>query len=193
MPLPYPLAHPFGADNDHSRALRQLLPPGRVWRLEAESWIWKTLLAVSDEFRWVSSRAEDLVEETDPRTATETIEEWEEMLSLPDERVTEIPATLAERRIAITQKFVARGGQSPAYFIALALACGYVVTISNYTASLFRSGVGRSGDRLYGAFWAYSFLMTVDPPTGDVLPQADFERVIEHATHSHATVIFEYL
>lgn len=177
----------------YARQLKQLLPRGAVWLLEAGSGISNLLLACAEELVRIDGRGEDLIDESDPRTATETIAEWEEMLGLPDEQVPEISAVLAERRLAVTQKLVARGGQSNSFFVTLALACGYVVTVSNYNTLLFRSGRGRSGDRLYGTDYAYSMLVTVDPPVGDVLPQADFERVIEHAAHSHITVVFEYL
>ncbi len=176
-----------------TQMLKQLLPRGPVWALGADSWIEKTLKGIAGELERVLARGKNLISEADPRTANETIAEWEEALSLPDEQVTAIPDTLAERRIAVTQKYVSRGGQSPQFFVDLAAACGYTVEVSNFNALLFRSGRGRSGDRLYGTGYAYSFLMTVDPPTGPVLAQADFERVIQHAVHSHAHVVFEYL
>ncbi len=170
--------------------LAQLLPRGPVWLLETGSWINRTLNAFAAELERVVARGKNLISEADPRTANETIADWERVLSLPDEQVTEIPDSLAERRIAVTQKYVSRGGQSPAFFIRLALACGYTVTISKY--EVLRVGF-RVSDRVYGDAFAYSFLMTVAEPTGPVLAQADFERVIRHATHSHATVVFEYL
>ncbi len=174
----------------YARQLKLLLPRGVAWMLDASSSISKSLLAIADELARIDARGVDLINETDPRTADETIEQWEEMLGLPDEYVTAIPATLPERQIAVTQKYVSRGGQSEAFFIALALSMGYVVTISR--TAMLRVPF-RAGDRVTGLTSVFEFTLDVQPPTGDVLPQADFERVIEHATHSHVTVAFNYL
>lgn len=177
----------------YARQLQQLLPRGTVWKLEPDSWVTKTLQAIADELARVDARGDDLIEESDPRTTTEMIEDWERALSLPDEQVLTIPATLAERRVAVTQKYVSRGGQTNADFVALALACGYTVTVSNYNALLCRSGRARAGvGRLYGLASAYSMLVTTSAETADALSHADFERVIRHATHAHITVVFAY-
>lgn len=173
--------------------LKQLLPRGAVWLLEASSFITKTLLGISGELSRVDGRGDDLVEETDPRTANETIADWEKMLSLPDDIVTVIPATLSARQQAVTQKYVSRGGQSNAYFVSLAALCGYTVTVTNYNSQLSVAGVMQSGMQLCGVAAAYALLVKVSATAGTALTHTQFEAVIRHATHSHISVGFKYL
>lgn len=178
---------------DYAKQLQALLPPGAVWLLESGSVISGSLLAVAEELARVDGRAAQVLEEADPRTANETIEQWEKMLGLPDELVTAIPATLAERRVAVTQKFASLGGQSVSFFVQLAALCGYAITLSTYQSALSVSGVMQAGDELAGLAAAYAMKVTVSPPAGTALSYADFERVIRHATHAHIIVEFVYL
>lgn len=174
------------------KLLKQLLPPGAAFNVEAGSTVSKVLDAIADEFVRIDARSVDLMNEADPRTANETLADWEKMLSLPDLQVPVIPATTAGRQVAITQKYVATGGQTAAFFIALAAACGYVVTITTFVAKILRVGF-RVNDRVYGAEYAYAMQFNVSPPAGTALAHADFERVIRHATHAHIKDIFVYL
>jgi uncharacterized protein YmfQ (DUF2313 family) len=150
-------------------------------------------LAASAEFARFDTRLAAFVEEMDPRTATETVENWERMLGLPDEAITQIPVEIGERRAAVIQKLVAQGGQDAAYFAHLALACGYVVTIDDlYGARVLRAGF-RAGSRAYGTAWAYAWRVDVQTPAGAALPHADLERVVRRAAPRHTVVIFNYL
>jgi uncharacterized protein YmfQ (DUF2313 family) len=177
----------------YGRQLQQLLPRGSLWRTDADAWLMKSLVAIGDELGRVEDRGVDLINEADPRTADETLEDWEAMLGLPDEEVPTLPATTAGRRLAVTQKFVRQGGQTAAYFIALAAACGYTATVYDaYGATVFRAG-HRAGERCAGALWAYAWKMIVQPPSGTALTHAEFEACIRKAAPSHTTVVFEYL
>lgn len=194
--FPGPFPAPGSSDEaviPYSRQLADLLPPGVVWDLEADSEIRKVLLACADEYERVRERGWALIEETDPRTATETIAEWEEALGLPDERVTAIPSTIAERRVAVTQKYTGRGGQNYEFFENLCNDCGYPLdSIVKGITFMLRVGF-RCSDRVYGDNYAHSMRLVLEPHTPDALPQADFERVIRHVAHSHIQVEFEYL
>lgn len=176
--------------NAYVKQLKQLLPPGGLFFLEASSVISATLAALADEFVRVDARGDDLVNESDPRTATETIADWERVLSLPDAQVPVISGVLAERRLAVTQKYTNVGGQSSAFFMALALNCGYAVTIQKF--QLMRAGF-RVGDRVYESNWVYTMGLTVSAPAGAALSHADFERVIRASTHAGISVMFTYL
>ncbi len=177
----------------YGRQLAQLLPPGaRFWNLEEDSELRAMLDAIGDELERVRLQGLDLIEESDPRTATATLEYWEDTVGLPDERVLEIPGTDAERRVAITQKLVSRGGQNYTFFETLSAACGYPLnSIDKFAESILRAGF-RVSDRVYGAEWAYSMRLNVAAATAGALSHADFERVIRHATHSHIQVSFTY-
>lgn len=179
--------------DSYARQLKQLMPRGALWLFEAASDLSALLLAIADELNRVDTRTADFLRESDPRTATETLPNWERVLGLPDEVITTIPATTAERRLAITQKFVALGGQDAPYYEALALACGYVVTITTgYSGTVLRSGF-RSGSRVYGNSWAFVWKVVVQPPVGTALTHAQLEASIERAAPAHTIVIFEYL
>lgn len=144
----------------YARQLRGLLPRGSIWPRELDSTLRKLLLAIGDELARVEGRGEDVLREAVPTTALETLEDWERVFGLPDECVEEIPETVNERRFAILGKLVATGGASRAYFIDLAAALGFTITISEYTVA--RVGIFRSGDRLYGEAWAYAWLVNAD-------------------------------
>ncbi len=115
---------------------------------------------------------------------------------MPDDRVLEIPATLAERRIAVTQKYVSRGGQNVDFFIAVVEASGYELDPTE-PITLFANDVLRVGfrvsDRVYGDAYAYAMQLNILAPIGTPMAEADFERVIRYVTHSHIEVIFNYL
>jgi uncharacterized protein YmfQ (DUF2313 family) len=199
MPFEYTL--PIGGDftetvydaSAYARQLKALLPPGKLWNLAVDSVLSKVCLALGDEFARVDGRGADLIEESDPRTAYETLDDWERVLGLPDAAVTVIPTTPEARRLAITQKYIGVGGQSAAYYEQLAAACGYTVTVDDAFGSLvLRSGF-RSGARCYGTDWAFVWQVNVSPPAGDALTHEELEAIIRRVSPAHTTVIFVYL
>jgi uncharacterized protein YmfQ (DUF2313 family) len=178
----------------YSRMLKQILPPGALWLLEADRVLARLLLALGDELTRASERAAALVEEADPRTATETLDEWERLLGLPDSAISVIPATAAERRLAITQKLISQGGQRAAYYVALAAACGYTVTVEDgFSSDVTRAGTAVAGDFLEGLGNAFTWNVVVEAPSGTALSHAELEAVLNRAKPAHTTITFEYL
>ncbi len=174
-------------------AMLQLLPPGKLWHLDTTSDLRKVFQAMADEFTRVRLRGVDLIEESDPRTATETLDEWERMLGLPDDLIVTIPATTNGRRVAIAAKLVSRGGQSPAFFGTLVAACGWTLdSITLFANSVLRVGF-RVDDRVYGEAYAYSIQFNLSEDPGDKLTTTELEAILRRATHSHIDVIFNYL
>jgi uncharacterized protein YmfQ (DUF2313 family) len=184
--------------NAYARMLKRLMPQGVLWDFSPESVISTAFLACGDEFARVEARGADLIEETDPRTATETLEDWERMLGLPDEDVVEFPATDAGRRLAIVAKFIRRGGQTPAYYLRLAAACGYdsdqnYVT-EGYAATVARVNRTRCQEPIRNAPWAHVWEMTIEVPgLGTFLTQDELEAIIRRAAPAHTVVVFNYL
>lgn len=196
MLFPFTFPFVFGGEvsesGSYSSQLAKLLPPGIAWDLEDGSELRETLLAMSDELERVRFRGLDLINETDPRTASETIGDWETAFGLPDERVTSISSDLDERRVAVTQKVVAQGGQNYTYFETICAACGWpLISITKNHGLMCRVGA-RVGARIYASEWSFMILLTLNSPTAGALPRADFERVIRHVTHAHIAVTFEY-
>lgn len=175
--------------NAYARQKEQLLPRGLLWKLEPGSVLRSLLLGIAEEFARIDARAVLLQDEWDPRTATETLDDWERTLGIPDSE-TPLGATVNERRTNITSRLLVRGGQTPAYFVALAASLGYTVAVVETTANTwrvdvsppyvatttyFRVGTARVGDRLY------------------VRGATQFEAAINRRKPAHTVVTFSYL
>lgn len=111
---------------DYCQALLHLLPPGKVYSRNDQGDMQAALQAMAEEFAIIDARVDNLLDEADPRTALEMLPDWERVLDLDE------LDTVAERRLAIESKLTEVGGQSRAYFIALALSLGYIITITEF-------------------------------------------------------------
>lgn len=117
--------------DDFLRVLQGLLPRGLVWTRDPARRLTRLLAGLADECVRVQNRAGSLMEEADPATTTAAglLPEWERVTGLPEFGY--IPPTEADRRAVLAGKLAAQGGQSEAYFEALALAMGAVVDVEN--------------------------------------------------------------
>lgn len=145
--------------------LQALLPQGFAWPRQADAALTKLLLAWADELARIDGRAADLVEEADPRTTAELLADWERVAGLPDSCVVAygVTQTAAQRRDALVAKLTTIGGQSAAYYIALAARLGYTITITEYKTFTVRSKVN---DPLNDLPWRFVF--TVNAPLNTV-------------------------
>lgn len=164
-----------------ARALKQLLPPSTVlWTLTPGSTTTLALEALATELARIEGRGLDLLEEADPRTTTELLPDWERMLGLPDGCVVELLETTAERRLVITEKYTARGGQSPAYFIGQAAKLGVIATVNEFHSLVLRAGF-RAGERCYGEEWCHIWELDASDrlpaPVAHVSLDANFDAV----------------
>jgi uncharacterized protein YmfQ (DUF2313 family) len=174
----------------YARQLKQLLPPGRLWNLEPGSWLERTLLAIADELARIDARGAQLVDEWDPSTALETLDDWERVLGITPPG----GATAGERQIAITAAYVARGGQSAAYFIGLASRLGFVATVTDtgLGAHTWRLNVNLAAS---SATAAVSRARAGEARAGDRVENrsvADLEAAIERAKPAHTVALFAY-
>lgn len=160
--------------SDYARQLAQLMPRGRLFRLDSDSVFAKLFLAIGEELARIDVRGEDLLREWSPATATdaECLGDWERVLGLPDPYLLFPPETEAGRQEAAAAKYIARGGQSRQYMIDLAAALGFgTVTIedgvtphvwtmhvdlTDYTGEVidqeFEAGYSEAGDDLGGLY-----------------------------------------
>ncbi len=143
----------LGAD-DYAQLLADLLPRGWAWPREPDTVLMRTFAGLAVEFARIHARDCDLLSESYPGTALETLVDWERICGLPD-ACTGPLSTLQERRAAVLFKLAARGGQSRAYFIGVAAALGFDITITEFTP--FRAGRSRAGDPVYGLDWVYAW------------------------------------
>ncbi len=148
--------------DDYLEQLKGLLPKGLAWTAEAGSVLELLLLGMSIGFARVDGRVQDLLDEADPRTTNECIADWEKELSLPD-NCGEPPTTLQQRRQAVVSKFISVGGQNPQYFIDVAAAYGFTITITEFFP--FRFGVSHFGDGFNGGDIPFTWQVNAPPTT----------------------------
>ncbi len=120
----------------HPRGAAHVIPRGSTRRK-----FWEGMVRLVAD---AEARAVDVLRESDPRTTTELLPEWESDFGLPGP-CDELGATTIHRRAALTAKITAQGGQSRAYFIRVALALGYAITITEHPAMVIGRTVGPGG------------------------------------------------
>lgn len=140
---------------DYLAQLQALLPQGPAWPRDAGATLTKLLRAMADELARVDGRAGRIIEEADPRTTAELLADWERVAGLPDSCVTAEPSTV-QRRAALHARLTTLGGQSAAYFVALAARLGYTVTITEHRTFTVKSAVN---DPLYDTEWRFAFVV----------------------------------
>lgn len=143
--------------------LQALLPSGAAWPRESNTALARFLAALAEEFARVDFRAEQLVDEADPRTTAELLADWERVAGLPDSCVT-VAQTTQERRDALVAKLTNLGGQSRQFFTDLAARLGYSITITEFHP--FQVGSSAVGDALNGDAWTLAW--RVNAPTTTV-------------------------
>ena len=188
---------------DYLWQFQRLLPRGRIWHrgwgtLQAEA-----LLTLMPLWARLHNAANALVVDAFPCSTTGLLPEWEATLGLPDECTGPLDM-LQQRQLAVCMKFRARGGQSKQYFIELAKAAGFDITIEEFAP--FRADVNRAGDPLRGEEWA--FVWRVNAPETTVVyfragvstagePLATWGNevlvcLIERCAPAHTVIIWSY-
>jgi len=117
---------------EYLRQLQALLPIGKIWNREEDSGLTEFLHGEAEELARIDGRSTDLLRERDTRYTLELLTDHEIDLGLPDE-CSEEGETIEERRRMVHGKFIAFGQQTPAYFIELAAAYGYTITITEFS------------------------------------------------------------
>jgi len=150
------------SEADYAAALQALLPVGAAWTFEKGALLTQLIDAIAVEFARVDTRGADLREEADPRTALELLADWERVTGLPDPCAGQAD-TIAERRARVVRALTARGGQSPAYFVALAAALGFAIEIEELRP--FRVGLSSVGGRLAAPPWNHVWIVRAPETT----------------------------
>ncbi|UPG89260.1 DUF2313 domain-containing protein [Luteibacter aegosomaticola] len=143
---------PVYSADDFTAALSGLLPRGRVWPRDPDAVVMKTVACLSPTYERSSLAATNLLVTAFPATATDLIPEWQETLGLPDPCAGTAP-TIVQQRHQIVARLTDSGGQSAAYFIHLAAALGYQVTVTNDAP--FRCGQSRAGHHVGSTEWFF--------------------------------------
>jgi uncharacterized protein YmfQ (DUF2313 family) len=136
--------------DDYAEAFAGLLPQGPAWKRDQDEPLMQLQAGLAGIWGDVAQRADDLlVRETDPRATVELLPDWEQAFGLPDLCLAE-PLTIGDRQTALVSRMTTQGGQSRAFFTALAASIGYTLgTIREY--SPFMVGISQVGDTTDGA------------------------------------------
>jgi uncharacterized protein YmfQ (DUF2313 family) len=144
---------------EYRQQLRGLLPAGPAWDPELVPEIELVLQGVAVEFARLDGRAVDLLNEMDAAGVSELVPDWEVIMGLPDPCLGLNPA-FEDRRLAVRRRLFEVGGQSPAYFIDIAVSQGYPeASITEHRAPRF--GVSRFGRAHFGT-WSAQFMWTLN-------------------------------
>ena len=115
---------------DYVSLLVGLMPGGPAWGGQDDA---DLVAAWAEELARLDARVDVLIEQVDPRTADELLGDWERVLGLPDKCTSNLGLSIADRQRLAWAKLTEKGGQSRAYFIALAARYGEPgVTISEF-------------------------------------------------------------
>jgi uncharacterized protein YmfQ (DUF2313 family) len=202
-----------GVVSKYKGLIRELFPKGWAWRIYKESVFAAFIDALAEEPARIEERGFDFLEEMDPRTTFEMLDNWERLLGLPDDCTPAGTPSIFERRVRVLQKLTTGGGQSKAFYQLIAQQLGYdvdVIDVENFKD--FRVGTARVGDRLTNGTvandggWAYTWVMKApaaltrqfrvgQSTVGDRLVLTEnetLECVIRKFNPAHTTVLFAF-
>jgi len=148
---------------EYSRALQALIPTGLAWPRDPGGIQAAVIRALATGFQRSDNDAIALLVGAFPETATIMLTEWEKTLGLPDDCSIGEVDTIAKRQAAVVSKFISTGGQSRSYFIGIANALGYNITIREYREA--RAGLSVCGDGLNGDEWPFVWLVEAEDTT----------------------------
>lgn len=152
--------------SDYQEQLAALLPPGQAFPREAGGSLADLLAGMAEEWARVDARAEQLIIDANPLASAELLPDWERVTALPDNCAGVLADTLQGRRAALLTKLASTGVQSAAYFVEVAAALGYAVTIEEFRP--FRAGLSVAGDALTNGDWVFTW--RVNAPAVTVTP-----------------------
>ena len=141
-----PDRHIRRSGDDYAVQLAGLLPQGIAWPRDADGTLMKTVRGLAQVFGFVDSRAADLLErESDPRTTTELLTDWERNWGLPDPCFS-LGQSIGDRRRTLVTKMTLQGGQSRDFFRWVAQEFEGQDDLNNREFSPFMVGVSQVGD-----------------------------------------------
>lgn len=184
--------------------LRALLPGGWAWPDGPDSGIAALLAPHANALSRLEGAADALLEQTDPRAADELLPDYERVLGPDPAGRYAVWRALDERRRIAYQRWTGIGGQSIAFFVALAASLGVAISIAERQRS--QCGRARCGQVLAPSPAQFVWIVTL--PTARVVnarcgaaragqsigafTASLIEGVIRWAQPSHTIVVFSY-
>lgn len=158
-----------------TRVLKALLPPGRLWNLDPDSELSRTLAAAADELARIDARARTLLDEANPLTTTELLPDFERALGLASE------GSLAERRGRVVALLVRRQRFRPVDFkVALAPILGLAAEDVEVIERTRAQAVAMDDDSAIFRFYIYR-----DPGAPGSYSVADAQALVDRIKPSH--------
>lgn len=159
----------------YAKMLASLLPPGRVWRLETGTVLANVLLGAADELERIHERGQDLIEESDPRTTDELLEDFERVLDLDSD------GTDDERRARVVSHLLKRQRVRPAdYQQILAPILGLDAEDVEVREISRADAIAMDDDTQI-----YRFHIFRDPGLGGTYDVAAAQAVVDAMSHAH--------
>jgi len=140
-------------------ALQALMPRGRLWPRDPDARQTMVLAGLAPSLARLVESMNALLVDAFPASTEHLLPEWEATLGLPDPCAGALP-TIEARRAQVLARFIGTGGQSVSYYVAVATALGYPITVTEFTP--FRLGQPL-GQPLNGEAWAYAW--QINAPT----------------------------
>lgn len=153
------MAAPNYSAANYLQALQAHLPRGRVWPRDPDATQTQVLSGFTPSLEQITARANNLLVDAFPASTYELLPEWESTLGLPDPCAGEAP-TRQQRVAQVVARLIATGGQSIAYYTAVAAALGYAITVTQFVPSRF----GKPFGSLFGGT-AWAFAWQVNAPS----------------------------
>ncbi|PLX49104.1 MAG: phage tail protein [Desulfobulbaceae bacterium] len=189
--------------SEYKQQFKALLPPGKLWEsLGREGSVADRLWeAKAQEYARIDRRVDDLLAEANPLRTVEMLPDWEEFAGLPDV-CTGTLLTVQQRRNALVQKLTSVGGQSRAYFVGVAAALGYEITIDEFEPHTCETACDQP---IYDEDWRWTWRVnaaeqtiiesTCESPCNEPLRvwgNELLECTIERLKPAHTNVLFGY-
>lgn len=114
---------------DYKLTLQRLFPRGKLWSVSEGSDLDKLLWAFAAELERVDIRVRDMLRESDPEKAIETLTDWEEEYGIPSD-CGGVADDLIQRKLDLKTKIAAQGGQSIEYFQSVFAENGIAIEVT---------------------------------------------------------------
>lgn len=134
-------------------AADRLLPQGLAWTRDRESNLRRLVKGLARAWARVDERADKLLLEASPATASELLSDWEEVLGLPGPCPSRAPSDLL-RRFAAVARLSFQGGQSSQFFVDFAATLGFEVTVNSLGPATCESNCETP---IYDAEWVFAW------------------------------------
>ena len=139
-------------ESNYIQSILSMLPIGKLWSNMQSNQFTTFLSVVAKELEYIEDHITYLFTESVTGTSTDTLEDWEYNVGLP-EPGTLLASTIEERRTQAHAKIYANYNQglNAQFYIDYAAVLGFIIKFAQESNSTpFRVGVGRMGDRIGG-------------------------------------------